>query len=91
MENTTEHNETAPQNWYNAAIIFAKALGFMLEEGHGIIVDLNENLTIVGDENVKKIIVFKKDGSVHIGPVDQDIPEGSFVTLNPEENEETEN
>ena len=29
MENTTEHNETAPQNWYNAAIIFAKALGFV--------------------------------------------------------------
>jgi hypothetical protein len=54
-------------------------------------VDLKENLIIVGDENVKKVIVFKKDDSVHIGPVDQDIPEGSFVTLNPEENEETEN
>jgi hypothetical protein len=90
MENTTEQNESAPQNWYNAAIIFAKALGFMLDEGHGVIVDLSENLVIVGDEDVKKVIVFKKDGSVHIGPVDQDIPEGTFVTLNPEDSEKTE-
>jgi hypothetical protein len=91
MENTTEQNESAPQNWYNAAMIFAKALGFMLDEGHGMIVDLTENLVIVGDEDVKKVIVFKKNNSVHIGPVDQDIPEGSFVTLNPEEADEIEN
>jgi hypothetical protein len=44
----------------------------------------------VGDENVKKVIVFKKDDSVHIGPVDQDIPEGSFVSLGSEENEQEE-
>lgn len=91
MENTTEQNESAPQNWYNAAMIFAKTLGFMLDEGHGMIVDLNDNLVIVGDEDVKKVIVFKKDSSVHIGPVDEDIPEGTFVTLNPEESNETEN
>lgn len=91
MENSLEQNETNPQNWYNAAIIFAKALGFMLDEGHGVIIDLTENLVIVGDEEVKKVIVFKRDNSVHIGPVTENLPEGTFVTLNPEESNETEN
>ena len=88
MENTTENMETAPQNWYNAAIIFAKALGFMLEEGHGVIVDLNESLTIVGDEDVKKVIVFKFSDRIHIYKCDEDIKEGTVVHLEQDGQEE---
>jgi hypothetical protein len=91
MEDTTQtQNNSGPQGWFTAAMIFAKALGFMIDEGNGVIVDLDENLTIEGEENVRKVLVFKKDNSIHIGPVEEEIPNGSFVSLGSEENEQEE-
>lgn len=84
MENTTETNEVQ-QDWYKAAMIFAKALGLILEEGQGIIVDLNETTKIPGFEEVNKVIVFRQENQVHIAPCTEDIPEGESVVLGPNE------
>lgn len=86
MENTEQDNQNQ-QDWFKAAMIFAKALGLILEEDQGIIADLTETTKIPGFEDINKVIVFRKDNQVHIAPCDEDIPEGSTVTLDKSETE----
>jgi hypothetical protein len=91
MENTTNTQGAGEgqqaQDLINASMIFARAIGFILQEGEGIVVD------IVGDinlgEDVKKVIVFKKDEQVHIYRCDEDIEEGTAVNLNVAEEKTT--
>ena len=82
MENTTETNQIQ-QDWYKAAMIFAKALGLILDEDQGIIIDLNDTTKIPELDDVNKVIVFRKDNQVHIAPCTEDIAEGETVILNP--------
>ena len=77
-----------PQDLLNASLIFAKALGLILNEGEGIVVDINGDV-ILGDD-VNKVIVFKKDEQVHIFKFEEDLPEGTMVSLNPPTDEQTE-
>lgn len=84
MENTTDQNQNQ-QDWYKASMIFAKALGLILDEDQGIIVDLNEATKIPGLEEMEKVIVFRKDNQVHIAPCTEDINEGETVILNTNE------
>jgi hypothetical protein len=85
MQNSTEENQ---KDWYKASMIFAKALGIILEEEQGIIVDLDDTLAIPGIDDVNKVIIFKKENQVHIAPCDDDIPQGSTVTLGPPPSDE---
>ncbi len=71
MQNSTEENQ---KDWYKASMIFAKALGIILEEEQGIIIDLNDNLSIPGMDGINKVIIFRKENQVHISPCDEDIP-----------------
>jgi hypothetical protein len=84
MENTTNTEGAGQgqeaQDLINASMIFARALGFILQEGEGIVVDVNGEINL-GDD-VKKVIVFKKDEQVHIYRCDEDIEEGTAVNLN---------
>jgi pheromone shutdown protein TraB len=91
MENTTNTEgagqEQQAQDLINASMIFARALGFILQEGEGIVVDVNGEINL-GDD-VKKVIVFKKDEQVHIYRCDEDIEEGTAVNLNMSEESTT--
>ena len=73
--------EQNPQDLLNASLIFARALGLILNEGEGIVVDINGDVSL-GDD-VNKVIVFKKDEQVHIFKFEEDLPEGTAVSLNP--------
>jgi len=77
-----------PQDLLNASLIFAKALGLILNEGEGIVVDITGDV-VLGDD-VNKVIVFKKDEQVHIFKFEEDLPEGTAVSLNPPTEEQTE-
>jgi hypothetical protein len=74
-----------PQDLLNASLIFARALGLILNEGEGIVVD------IVGDmnlgEDVKKVIVFQHNNQVHIYKCEEDLSEGSAVSMNQNDKE----
>ena len=87
MENTTNTEGAGQgqqaQDLINASLIFARALGFILQEGEGIVVDVTGEINL-GDD-VKKVIVFKKDEQVHIYRCDEDIEEGTAVNLNTSE------
>jgi hypothetical protein len=68
-----------PQDLINASLIFARALGLILKEAEGIVVD------VVGDINlgpeVKKVIVFKHNDQVHIYKCEEDLEEGTAVNM----------
>jgi hypothetical protein len=83
QENHLNPNEEGyqdnPQDLLNASLLFARALGLILKEGEGIVVDVTGDITL-GDE-VKKVIVFKFQNQVHIYKCEEDIPEGNAVTM----------
>jgi len=65
------------------SLLFAKALSFILKNGEGIVVDTNDEVSF--SEEVKKVIVFKFSDKIHIYKCDEDIPEGTAVHLQQEE------
>ena len=83
QENHLNPNEEGyqdnPQDLLNASLLFARALGLILKEGEGIVVDVTGDIAL-GDE-VKKVIVFKFQNQVHIYKCEEDIPEGNAVTM----------
>ena len=58
------------------------------EKYRGTVVDINGDVSL-GDD-VNKVIVFKKDEQVHIFKFEEDLPEGTAVSLNPPTEEQTE-
>ena len=78
--NPNEENfQDNPQDLLNASLLFARALGLILKEGEGIVVDVIGDINL--GEEVKKVIVFKFENQVHIYKCEEDIPEGNAVTM----------
>ena len=74
-----------PQDLLNASLIFARALGLILNEGEGIVVDIAGDMNL--GEDVKKVIVFEHENQVHIYKCEEDLPEGSAVSMNQNDKE----
>jgi len=74
-----------PQDLLNASLIFARALGLILNEGEGIVVDIVGEMNLGND--VKKVIVFEHENQVHIYKCEEDLPEGSAVSMNQNDKE----
>jgi hypothetical protein len=89
--NTEQTNDAQDQiDLANASLIFAKALGLILKDNEGIVVDISENVDL--GEDVKKVIIFKSVNQVHIYKCDEDYEEGTSVNLVPSKPEtETDN
>jgi hypothetical protein len=82
--NDSDHEDN-PKDWLNTSLIFTRALGLILEEGEGIVVDIKGDAEFPPDDEVKKVIVFKSDQMISIAPCEQDIEEGQWISLDPEE------
>lgn len=70
-----------PEDWLNSALIFARTLSLILNEEEGMVVDITGDVKFQMDENVKKVIVFKKDAQIHVVECEEDLPEGQFVIV----------
>ena len=92
--NYTKPNEPGytdkPQDWLNSALIFATALGHLFKETEGVVVDLTGDMKLEGYEDLKKVIVFSKEGRIHISPLEGiDVAAGTLVWVEkPLEDEE---
>ena len=90
MENYTnpETGETTQdvQDLLNASLIFARALGLIFKEGEGIVVDIKGDIKLNDDS--KKVIVFGHNDQIHIYKCEEDLEEGTAVSMNNEETEE---
>jgi hypothetical protein len=70
-----------PQDLLNASLIFARALGLIMKEGEGIVIDVAGEVNL-GDDT-KKVIVFEYQNQVHIYKCEEDLPEGTVVNMDP--------
>ena len=68
-----------PQDLINASLIFARALGLILKNGEGIVVDVVGDINLGND--VKKVIVFEYNDQVHIYKCEEDLEEGTAVNM----------
>ena len=74
MENKIESQEA-----FDASIIFAKALSFILQDKQGIVVDIPSDSKVY--ESTKKVVVFKFMDKIHIYKCEDDMAEGTAVLL----------
>lgn len=85
QENHLKPNEQGyvdnPQDLLNASLIFARALGLIMKEGEGIVIDVTGEIDL-GDDT-KKVIVFEYQNQVHIYKCEEDLPEGTVVNMDP--------
>jgi len=85
QENHLKPNEQGyvdnPQDLLNASLIFARALGLIMKEGEGIVIDVTGEINL-GDDT-KKVIVFEYQNQVHIYKCEEDLPEGTVVNMDP--------
>ena len=72
-----------PQDLINASLIFARALGLILKNGEGIVVDVVGNINL--GLGIKKVIVFEYNDQVHIYKCDEDLEEGTAVNMDSNE------
>jgi len=80
MENQQEPSlETKKNELVNASLVFAIALGLILKDKEGVVV--NATGDIVFPDGIKKVIVFKLDDQIHIYKCDEDFDEGTIVNL----------
>lgn len=75
-------NKIDPQEALDASIIFAKALGLILQDKQGIVIDVPSESKIY--EMIKKVVVFKFNEKVHIYKCEDDMVEGTAVLLDTE-------
>ena len=74
-----QNYENTTQDLINASLIFGRALGLILKEKQGIVIDVKGEIKF--PEEVKKVIVFKFEERVHIQKCDEDLEEVVSVNL----------
>jgi hypothetical protein len=83
MENYTNPGQAGqeqnPQDLINASLIFARALGLILKNTEGIVVDIKGDVVL--NDSVKKVIVFKNEDQIHIYKCDENLDEGTAVNM----------
>jgi hypothetical protein len=84
MEQIESNMGISQKELSNASHIFARTINLLLEENDGIVVDVTPEVEF--DEDVKKVIVFKHNNMIHIQRFDQELDEGSLITLEVDEN-----
>lgn len=68
----------------NVISVFGKALGYVLQNTEGVVVDVDPNMTF--GEEVSKVIVFKHEDKIHIQKFDTELETGSLINILTEEN-----
>lgn len=72
-------NENELQVYASSSIILSKALSYILKNGEGVVIELDENQII--DDLTKKVVVFKNDDTISISKTEEDLPSGTFVSV----------
>lgn len=75
-----------PEDWLNSSLIFARALGLVLREREGVVVDIVGDAKFQMDESVKKVIVFNRESQIVVTECEEDLEEGQFVMVHDEIN-----
>ena len=78
--NDLEYKDT-PEDWLNSALIFTRALSFLLNENEGIVVDIKGDAKFMPDKNISKVVVFKRNSQIVIDECDKSVIEGTMCFI----------
>lgn len=84
MQQIEKKVEISAKDLNNASHIFARTINLLLEENEGIVVSVTPDVDF--EEEVDKVIVFKHQNMIHIQKFEQELEEGSLITLEIDEN-----
>lgn len=74
----TPNHEDRPKDWLNSSLVFARTLGFLLDEGVGIVINAVGDM----DLGVERVIVYNMGDQIHIDEFENtEIKEGSFIMI----------
>lgn len=77
-KNKNAEENTNQDDWYNVALIFTKAIGYMLNEKEGIVIHLENDMQSL-DGETKKVVLVNYDGMIQMEPYDGDLEDGAFL------------
>jgi hypothetical protein len=66
-----------PTDWLYSSLVFSQALGILLQEGEGVVVELKGDAT--GEDMPKKVIVWHDGTMVSAYEDEDDLPHGQMV------------
>ena len=76
--NDLEH-EDKPEDWLNSALVFAQAIGHLLKENEGVVVEL-KGAAKEGFET-PKVIVYNGERRIHVTECDDNLNAGQMVWM----------
>lgn len=79
LEQENNQNEEGVEHWKNSSLLFARALGFLLQDDMGIVVNTVNDINL--GEGIDKVIIFRQGGQVIVEVCTEDIMEGTPVKL----------
>ena len=75
-----EAYDDKPEDWLASALIFSNALGILLKENEGLVIELKNDMRQL-IPNVNKVVIYNKDGQIHITEASPELKEGQMVWL----------
>ena len=81
--NDSNHKDR-PEDWLSSALIFASALGTMLDDNIGVVVDIKGDMGIsdIVPNDAKQLLVFSREGQISIDVFkDEGVEEGTLVKI----------
>jgi hypothetical protein len=79
--NNPNHNDSE-DDLICLGYIFANALGNLLKETEGVVVELPKNVrNLLPNPNLKKVIVFNENGQIKVDECHEDLPNGHLVWM----------
>ena len=81
--------EDKPEDWLNSSLIFAKALGMILEEKQGIVIELEGSMKetlpdAFKKQNEDRVVIIREDNMVRV-IIDKnlpiDLPDGQLISF----------
>lgn len=79
---------TDSQSFLNSSLIFARALGIILNEGEGIVIDVSGDIKL--GEDVTKVIVLNYESQISIFKCEEDLVEGTAIKMGSPEEDKSE-
>lgn len=80
------HNDS-PGDWLLSSLLFTRALGLLLDENIGVVVDLKGDMVELSNDlwelECSRVIIFNSDEQLHVIPADDrtDLEEGTLVQM----------
>ena len=84
--NSIDHTDK-PEDWLNSALLFASALGHILKETEGVVVDIAGDVQMDNllERGCIKVFIHASKHKIHITECWDDIPEGTMVWMHESE------